>query len=202
MCPDSTPADPASRTLRHQPDAPCGSSVTQRASVVIAATLAAWAIPAQSASLAVDITLPEIQTATYYRPYLAAWIEQAEGQQVVSTLAVWYDTRLRDNLGKGWLRDLRTWWRKAGQTLELPADGISGATRAPGTHTLHLAADHATLRQLAHGQYHIAVEVAREHGGRELLRVPFTWAGTASTAATASADGQSELAQITVRIQP
>ena len=37
--------------------------------------------------------------------------------------------------GTKWLADLRAWWRKGGRSMTLPADGVSGATRAPGQYT-------------------------------------------------------------------
>ena len=50
----------------------------------------------------------------------------------------------------------------------MPASGISGATRAPGTHAIPLPAD------LKLGQYVLNVEAARETGGRELVQMPLT----------------------------
>lgn len=164
------------------------------------ATLALAAGPAAAASLTLQLTLPSIDTASYYRPYLAAWVEQAgDDKAQLGTLAVWYDTRLRDNGGKGWLRNLRTWWRNSGEQMTLPADGISGATRTAGTHTLQFNDAHGTLAKLPAGRYQLAIEVAREQGGRELLRVPFAWRGAAGTA---SAQGSKELGQVSVSTAP
>lgn len=157
--------------------------------------------PLHAANLKAEITLPEIETASYYKPYLAAWIEGAD-QSNMGTLAVWYDTKLRDNLGRGWLRDLRTWWRKGGQDFSLPADGISGATKAPGTHVLSFADNSTILASLPAGSYHFAVEVARENGGRELVKVPFEWNGKQSAAQQTSAQGKSELGSVALSITP
>lgn len=166
-----------------------------------AAALAALAAggPAAAASLNVQLTLPAIDTATYYRPYLAAWVEKADDKSVVGPLAVWYDTKLRDGLGKSWLRQLRTWWRTSGEKLSLPADGISGATRPAGTHALQFADAKGTLAGLPAGRYQLAVEVAREQGERELLRVPFDWGGAANSA---SAQGNKELGAVSVSVHP
>ena len=163
-----------------------------------AAALALGAGPVAAATLSVQLTLPAIDTASYYRPYLAAWVER-DDKSVVGPLAVWYDTRLRDGLGKNWLRQLRTWWRSGGEKLALPADGISGATRPAGTHTLQFGDAQGTLAGLPAGRYHLAVEVAREQGERELLRVPFDW-GTA--AGETQAQGHKELGAVSVRVQP
>lgn len=164
------------------------------------AALTLAAAPAAAGTLTLQLTLPAIDTATYYRPYLAAWVERADDSRaVVGTLAVWYDTRLRDGLGKNWLRQLRTWWRSGGEQLALPADGVSGATRAAGTHQLEFRDTQGALAGLPPGRYQLAVEVAREQGGRELLRLPFDWGGAANDA---QAQGSKEIGALAVRVAP
>lgn len=167
----------------------------------LGAVALAWATaPAAAASLTLQLTLPEVTAASYYRPYLAAWIEKADDSKaVMGTLAVWYDTRLRDNQGRGWLRNLRTWWRAGGEQLALPVDGVTGATRPVGTHALHFAGATGALAGLPAGRYQLAVEVAREQGGRELVRVPFEWGGAANAA---QAQGEKELGPVSVNVEP
>ena len=141
-----------------------------------------------------------VDTASSYRPYLAAWVEKAgDDKAVVGTLAVWYDTRLRDNGGRGWLRHLRSWWRVTGEQLALPADGVSGATRPAGTHTLQFSDASGALAGLPAGPYQLAIEVARENGGRELLRLPFAWGGPAGSA---EAQGSKEIGKVSLRSAP
>ena len=70
--------------------------------------------------------------------------------------------------------------------MSLPADGVSGATRAPGRQTI--AVPGARLRNLQPGQYNIVVEAARELGGREVVRVPFRWGAANAGAGTGSTD--------------
>jgi hypothetical protein len=141
--------------------------------------------PATAAS--VSITIPQLKVAEYHRPYVAAWVEPAGGG-AARTVFVWYDIKLKGNEpGTKWLADLRTWWRKGGRALKQPADGISGATRAPGTHKVALPAD------LKPGQYTLYVEAARETGGREILSLPL-----AIPAARGSVSGKSELGAITL----
>ena len=53
------------------------------------------------------------------------------------------------------------------------------------------------MNALPAGQYVVVVEAAREQGGRELVRVPFTWGGAANTA---SASGTSELGAVSVSV--
>ena len=113
------------------------------------------------------------------------------------TGSVGITTRLRDNQGRGWLRNLRTWWRIGGEQLALPVDGVSGATRPAGTHALHFAGAKGALAQMPAGRYQLAVEVAREQGERELLRVPFEWGGAPNSA---QAEGSKELGQVKVDV--
>lgn len=153
-----------------------------------ASTLIAAAAPAttSAADLTVEVVLPRISTGSYHRPYVAVWIETPD-QDAVRTLAVWYQqTRNAEGDGKDWLKDMRTWWRKSGRATTLPADGVSGATRAPGRHTLRIPG--ARLRDLTPGAYVIVVEAAREHGGREVVRTPFRWGAPNRGEATGAAE--------------
>lgn len=153
-----------------------------------ASALFAAAAPALAAAadLNVTVTVPRINAGAYHRPYVAVWIETPD-QNAVRTLAVWYQqTRNAEGDGKDWLKDMRTWWRKGGRSMTLPADGVSGATRAPGQHTIRTPG--ARLAGLQPGQYNIVVEAARELGGREVVRVPFRWGAPNTGAATGAAE--------------
>lgn len=139
----------------------------------IAMTLPLAGAQAMAADLAVKFEIPQLNVAEYHRPYVAAWLENAD-QKVVTTLAVLYDVKKKDNGGTKWVKDMRQWWRKAGRDVTLPMDGVSGATRAPGEHTLTFNAASATIDKLPAGQYQLVMEAARESGGRELVKVPLT----------------------------
>ncbi len=151
------------------------------------AGLAAGPAAAQSADL--SITVPRLTVAEYHAPYVAIWLE---GAGAPKTLTVWYDSDNRENGGKKWLAEARQWWRASGRSLALPANGVSGATRPPGTHKVALP-----LGPLAPGQYTLLVEAAREVGGREVLRLPFSWTGKPVRAAAA---GKSELGAVALVI--
>ena len=153
--------------------------------------------PAFAADMNVKVEIPRLNVAEYHRPYVSVWVERAD-QSPVSTLAVWYDVKNKE--GTKWLKDMRQWWRKAGRDTQMPADGISGATRAPGEHTLTFADGKAPLGKLPAGDYQLVVEAAREVGGRELVRVPFTW--PPQSAQTARAKGEHELGGVTVDLKP
>lgn len=166
--------------------------------VAAALAVSGAAAPAFAADLNVTVNIPRIESAEYHAPYVAVWIENPD-ETAVATIAVWYAVDRRLNSGLAWVPDVRTWWRKIGRTLTLPADGVSGATRAPGTHNITIPSSNAALRGLTPGQYVIAVEAAREGGGREVVRVPFQWNGQSQTA---SAQGASELGQVRVAVTP
>lgn len=157
-----------------------------------AAVASAFGAPALAADLTVSVEIPRLSVAAYHRPYVAVWIERPDNT-AVRTLSVWYEV---SNVAEGrdWLKDMRTWWRRGGRAMTLPADGISSATKAPGRHSV--AVSGARLSSLPAGDYVLVVEAARELGGRETVRVPFRW----GAANTARASGSSELGAVSVTV--
>jgi len=153
---------------------------------------------ALAADMTVKLDIPELDVAAYHRPYVAMWLERPD-HGFVGNLAVLYDVRKKDNGGAKWLNDLRQWWRKSGRELELPVDGVTGATRAPGEHAFGFS-DAETVRELPPGEYRLVVEAAREAGGRELVRVPFEW--PAKSAQNLSAKGKEEIGAVTLQLKP
>lgn len=169
---------------------------TLRYAAALSAAGLAW--PAVAADLALKVEIPRLSVAEYHRPYVAIWIEKAD-QSFAGNLAVWYDIKLRNNEGTKWLKDMRAWWRKSGRELAMPVDGLSGATRAPGEHSVSFA-NAPALAKLAPGEYAVVLEAAREVGGRELVRVPFVWPPKAAT--TTEAKGQHELGAVSLTAKP
>ena len=165
---------------------------------VTALSAAGLAWPALAADLALKVEIPRLAVAEYHRPYVAIWIEKPD-QSFAGNLAVWYDIKMRNNEGTKWLKDMRAWWRKSGRDLTVPVDGISGATRAPGEHTVQFA-DATALGKLAPGEYQLVLEAAREVGGREQVKVPFVWPPKAAT--TTQARGEHELGAVSVTVKP
>jgi hypothetical protein len=153
---------------------------------------------AMAADLALKLEIPQLNVAEYHRPYIAAWMENAD-QKVVANLAVLYDTKKKDNGGGKWLKDMRQWWRKGGRDVAMPMDGVSGATKAPGEHTLTFPLVKDALDKLPAGQYQLLVEVAREAGGREVVKVPLTW--PLKPAQVASAKGKEEVGAVSVQLK-
>ncbi|MFL9814581.1 DUF2271 domain-containing protein [Stutzerimonas sp. VN223-3] len=155
--------------------------------------------PIMAADLQVSVEIPRLQVAEYHRPYVALWLERPD-QSHVADLAVWYDVKLKDEEGEKWLKDLRQWWRRSGRSLDLPVDGVSAATRAVGSHELNFDDSKAPLKDLPAGEYRLVVEAAREVGGRELLRVPFSWPPQEKQ--SHRAQGESELGNISLTLNP
>ncbi|UZK64727.1 DUF2271 domain-containing protein [Sphingomonas sp. M1-B02] len=153
------------------------------------------AVPAAAQTLDLTVTIPRLTVAEYHRPYVAIWLEK-EGA-APRTLAVWYDHDMKANEGTKWLRDVRQWWRVSGRSMKFPADGVTGATRAPGANRISFTGGRGAMPTLSPGNYTLVVEAAREVGGRELVRLPFAW----PAGGTASANGTSELGAVRLTIR-
>lgn len=170
----------------------------------IALSIPLISAPALAAELGVKLDLPQLDVAAYHRPYVAMWLENAD-QAFVANLAVWYDLKKKDNGGTKWLPDVRQWWRKSGRELQMPVDGISGATRGPGEHAFEFSASKTPLDKLPAGKYQLVVEAAREAGGREVVRVPFEWPGSGKTAKAdkpLTVSGKEEITKVSLQIKP
>lgn len=167
-----------------------------RYSIALGACLGA---PAFAAGLGVGVEIPRLDVAEYHRPYVAMWVERADNT-VASTLAVWYDVKLKNDEGTKWLKDLRQWWRRTGRDLAMPVDGVTSPTRPAGKHQLAFNEGTKQLAALPAGSYKLVVEASREVGGRELVTIPFTW--PAAKAQQLSAKGSSELGEVTLDLKP
>lgn len=158
----------------------------------LSAALAVPVLAAAPATMDVTVNIPKLKVAEYHKPYVAFWVEKAGTK--AKTVAIWYDHDMKANEGNKWLRDVRQWWRVSGRAMTFPANGITGATRAPGTHKISFT--RAQLGALAAGEYILVIEAAREVGGRELLRVPFTWPAKAGAGGRAA--GKAELGAVSI----
>lgn len=170
-----------------------------RYSVALSAVLGAPSLPLMATELNLKVELPRLPVAEYHKPYVAVWLERAADQSFAGNLAVWYDVKKKDNGGAKWLKDMRQWWRKSGRELQMPVDGVSGATRSPGEQVVNLGSA-AALAKLPAGDYQVVVEAARENGGREVVRLPLSW--PAKAVQTAKAQGDGELGAVSFDLKP
>ncbi|KAB2921831.1 MAG: DUF2271 domain-containing protein [Dechloromonas sp.] len=155
------------------------------------------ASPALAQTMDVTITIPRLTVAEYHKPYVALWIEQAG--KPARTINVWYDTGKKNNAGIKWLRDMRQWWRTVGRTTPTPPNGVTGATRAPGAAKISFTSGKGGMPVLTAGAYTLVVEAAREGGGREVVKVPFTV--SAAGTAKGSGKGSFELGAVSLTVR-
>jgi hypothetical protein len=156
---------------------------------------------AHAGGMEVTVEIPRLEVSEYHRPYVAIWLERPD-QQAAADLAVWYDVAKKNNEGTEWLKDMRQWWRRSGRSQQFPVDGVSGATRPAGRQVLRFDANAAPLAGLQPGAYVLAVEAAREVGGRELVRIPFDWPPRQPQSQPMRASGEHELGEIALKLQP
>ncbi|HOY76510.1 MAG TPA: DUF2271 domain-containing protein [Hyphomonadaceae bacterium] len=152
---------------------------------------------AHAGTLEISVEIPKLTVSEYHRPYIAIWIEDASGK-VAANLNVWYATKLDNDEGEKWLKDIRQWWRRTGRGLDLPIDGVSSPTKPPGKNVVKFDTSSGPIASLAPGDYKIIVEASREVGGKELVELPFKWAPGAD--ATGSASGKEELGAISFKL--
>jgi len=165
---------------------------------LFASPLMASSLEVKGEKLELKVEVPRLKVSEYHRPYVAIWVQDQKGNAVVN-LAVWYQVKgPSDDFGAKWLPDLRQWWRRSGRELELPIDGVTGPTRPAGVHTLDFGTEQ--LKKLSAGKYTLAVEAAREVGGREILEIPFVWPG--EKAMVYQVEGKKELGKIVLTIKP
>jgi len=151
-----------------------------------------------SVPLVVALELPRIKVREYHRPYVAVWVED-ESRELVQHVAVWYQQgKNEEGHGEKWLPDLRQWWRRGGRKMDDSVDAVSGATRSVGRHRIRVTNEQ--LSKLKPGKYNIVVEASREVGGRELVRLPFSWPPTKADQEKVS--GKTELGQVSLQITP
>lgn len=148
------------------------------------------AVPVSAQEGTATFELPRLQVSTYRKPYVAVWLEDASGKQV-KVYSVIFD---QSKIGERWLPDLKTWWRRGGRAMTMPASGVSRPTRGPGQYKVAMG----SLNGFSAGKYALVVEAARENGGREIVKVPFEWKPGARIAASTS--GSNELGRVSVSV--
>lgn len=151
---------------------------------LVSAALFAFS-PLHAAEAEITLQIPEIETAQYYRPYIAVWVENAE-QQPVKLIALWRKE-------PDWLKDIRRFWRKIGRSEPALVDAMTGATRTPGKHRLAWDGKDDQGNVLPTGSYTLYVEASREQGGRSLQKIDFQLDGSPYQLKAAAAEELGEL---------
>lgn len=146
--------------------------------------------PLAAAQAEIVLTIPEIDTAQYYRPYVAVWVENTE-QQPVKLIALWRKE-------PDWLKDIRRFWRKIGRSDAALVDAMTGATRTPGQYRLSWDGRDDQGQPLAAGHYTLYVEASREQGGRSLQKIDFQLNGQPQQLTAAMAE---ELGPLTLTLK-
>lgn len=171
-CGGSTDEDVFGATATDAPDA---TTAATTASTATDGTSAATAAPAttaatgtsggvalpDTATLQVDFTFTPSGGGRVRNPYIAVWIEDAQGS-LVRTVSLWY----REREAK-YLRELTRWMSVDGsdETLET----VSDATKVAGSYSVVWDGTDRTGARVAAGDYVLCVEAAREHGPYEIV---------------------------------
>ncbi|SNT19189.1 Thiamine biosynthesis lipoprotein ApbE [Granulicella rosea] len=147
---------------------------------------------AQNLDLVITLELARINDPRYRRPYVSVWVEDKD-RYPVKTIALWFD-KVR------WLPDLKGWYRD--DQVRSLAEGtdlsttISAATRPPGKYTLRWDGRDNAGKPVKPGKYTLCIELAREHGGHQLVEQVIDFDGR--TAAKFTLPGGAELAGATL----
>lgn len=123
--------------------------------------------------LAIELNLPRIEDARYRRPYVAAWIEDAD-HFPVRTLALWTQN-------PRWLPELKSWYRD--DQIRNLSEGtdisrtVSSATRPAGKYSLKWDGKDNEGKLVKAGKYTVVIEASREHGSYQIERHEMNFAG-------------------------
>lgn len=101
----------------------------------------------------------------YRRPYVAAWVEDAEGKPV-ATLCLWVE---RDR----WIPDLRRWGRLYDGRYD-DVLNVTRATRAPGKYDVVWEGRNDLGGACTTGTYTVFIEAVREHGTYQVMQQKIT----------------------------
>ena len=111
------------------------------------------------------------------------WIEDAGGA-LVRTVSLWFKTS-----ESKYLQELQRWYSvDQGGSVDNAIDTVSGATRVAGRSSVAWDGTDHSGATVAHGEYFVCVEAAREHGPYELVRGPIT-IGATPTSVTLTPNG-------------
>jgi hypothetical protein len=121
-----------------------------------------------------EIKPPEGKVGRYRRPYVAIWVEDADGLSV-RTLMLWLQNKAP---GPRWIPDLKRWYQ-ADQVRQLVdktdlVETTSRATRPAGKYKVIWDGKDDRGKPVNQGKYTLSIEVAREHGTYQIIRQELT----------------------------
>jgi thiamine biosynthesis lipoprotein ApbE len=124
-----------------------------------------------------EINQPEdAKGGRYRRPYVAVWLEDAEGKPV-RTLALWIS---HGGPGPRWISDLKRWHKNDEIRRRIDKKDliytISKPTRRPGQYQVVWDWKDDRGKPVSGGEYTVLIEAAREHGTYQLIRQKVTLA--------------------------
>jgi hypothetical protein len=108
-----------------------------------------------------------------HNPYVAVWVEDADG---VPVRIVHFEYQLER--GRKWLKDMKRWYRVDEIMVALgkpsTADTTTQATRLPGTYSVAWDGRNADGDLVPYGTYTVFVEAAREKGPYQYVKTAIT----------------------------
>ena len=132
--------------------------------------------PAVVGEMVVSFTYSRVGPGKIESPYVAVWIEDAEGE-LLETIALFYEQTRR---GLRWIDHLDRWFARDAARIATGgldvARTISSATRPPGEYAVTWDGTASGVAVVA-GEYFICIESTREDGPYSLIREPLTLAG-------------------------
>lgn len=123
-------------------------------------SMSAWP---QEFKFEVDIQIPDLDVASYERPYVAAWISDKDRNLVKILLLAGDSPR--------WMEENYYWQRRAGRKAGSLIDAISEPTRKPGDYTLTWDGFNYEGVAVPAASYILNIEASREHGDHQLERI-------------------------------
>ncbi len=146
-------------------------------------------IPANG-QVAIDFSFVPTGAGAVKNPYIAVWVETADGT-FVDTISLWYESGKNDR----YLRDMRAWISASGDTDR----SMSSATRTPGAYSVVWDGNDSSGQKAPQGEYIFFIECARERGPYEVISQPMTIASAPTTATPAD---KGEIAKVSMAYTP
>lgn len=131
--------------------------------------------------LAVKFEIIQAQGGRYRKPYVAVWVEDADGFPV-KTLALWVQA---GGPGPRWIPDLKRWYRSDRvRALVDPTDlveTLAEPSRRPAEYNLVWDGKDNQGELVKPGEYTVYIEAVREHGTYQLMRARMNLSDEAAT---------------------